>query len=68
MCPVRPIQPSVGDLRRSGTEVGGDMVDPKDVLMGDQIVGTEHVTLDKHGPGAIEVDPMNVPTEMTPAQ
>ena len=43
-------------------------MDPKDVLLGDQIVGTEHVTLDKHGPGAIEVDPMNAPTEMTPSQ
>ena len=58
----------MGDFKKSGIDVGEEIVDPKDVLMDDRIVGTEHVTLDKHGPGAIEVDPMNAPTEMTPSQ
>ena len=31
-------------------------------------MGTEHVTLDSHGPGAIEVEPMASPPDMTPAQ
>ena len=45
------------------------MVDSKDVLLEDRIVGTEHKTFDdKTGPGAIEVNPMATPPEMTPAQ
>ena len=67
-CPVSPIKPTFGDLRRSGHEDGEEAIDPKDVLLGDRIVGTEHVTLDSHGPGAIEVEPMASPPDMTPAQ
>ena len=44
------------------------MIDPKDVLLGDRIVGSEQVTLDEYGPGAIDIKPMASPPEMTPAQ
>ena len=36
--------------------------------MGDRIVGVENVTLDNHGPGAIDIKPMATPPEMTPAE
>ena len=39
------------------------MIDPKDVLLGDRIVGIEHTALDDHGPGAIGVEPMAAPPD-----
>ena len=42
------------------------MIDPKDVLLGDRIVGIDQTTLDDHGPGAIGVEPMAAPPELTP--
>ena len=44
------------------------MIGPKDVLLGDRMVGIEHATLDDHGHGAIVVEPMAAPPELTPAQ
>ena len=37
-------------------------------MLGDRIVGEEHVTLDGHGPGAIGIEPIKAPLDMTPAQ
>ena len=34
----------------------------------DRIVGTDHVTLDGHSPGAIDIEPMATPPDMTPVQ
>ena len=67
-CPVSPLKPSFDDLRRSGQQDGEEAIDPKDILLGDRIVGTEHVTFDGHNPGAIEVEPLATPPDMTPAQ
>ena len=67
-CPVSPTQPSFGDLRRNGQADGEEVINPKDVLLGDRIVGTEHVTLNEHGPGAIDVKPMKAPPELTVEQ
>ena len=44
------------------------MIDPKDVLLGDKIVGIENTTLTSHGPGAIDAKPMKVPPELTAVQ
>ena len=68
MCPVSPKPPTIGDLRRNGRSEGEEVIDPKDVLLGDRIVGSEQVTLDEYGPGAIDIKPMASPPEMTPAQ
>lgn len=49
-------------------EEWASVIDPKDVLLGGRIVGTEHTTLTEHGPGAIDVKPMNAPPKLTAEQ
>ena len=41
-------------------------LDPKSVAVEESIVGDELVTLDEHGPGALEPKPMASPKAMTP--
>ena len=43
-------------------------LNPKSVAVDDPIVGESMVTLDEHGPGAIEPKVMSVPKELTPHQ
>ena len=69
MCyPVKPAKPTLDDIRKGGVDEGDEVIDPKDVLIGDRIVGVEHVTYDGHNPGAIEIEPMTTPPQMTPTQ
>ena len=37
-------------------------------MLEDRIVGTDHVTFDGHSPGAIDIEPLATPPDMTPAQ
>ena len=67
-CPVRPVKPSLEDIRKGGVEDAEEVIDPKDVLLGDRIVGIENVTFDGRNSGAIEVEPMATPPEMTQVQ
>ena len=67
-CPVRPAKPTLDDIRKGGVDEGDEVIEPKDVLIGDRIVGVEHVTYDGHNPGAIEIEPMTTPPQMTPTQ
>ena len=68
--PVSPIPkiPKSRDLGTSKIDEDGDAINADDVALGDHIVGTEKVLYDQHGPGALEVDPMKVPNDLTPAQ
>ena len=43
-------------------------LNPKDVIVDEPIVGKEFITLDQHGPGALEPKPITSPRELTPKQ
>ena len=58
----------MGDLGTSKVDNGEDTIDAKDVLLGDHIVGTDKVTYDANGPGALEVASLKAPNDLTPAQ
>ena len=45
--------------------VGEEVVDPKNVLLGDRIVGVEATTLRQDGPGALEARGLPTPKGMT---
>ena len=51
-----------------GTGVDDEVVKQDELLLGDKIVGAEHVTLDKDGPGARDAQPLSVPQTPTQAQ
>ena len=63
LCPLRPSAPTerieLTKPVKYGEDVDGD-INPKDVLLGEPIVGNEMVTLTEHGPGAI--DPRVIPS------
>ena len=59
---------TTGDIPVVGLEDAEEELDPKSVAVEDSIVGNELVTLDEHGPGAIEAKPMVSPKVMTPQQ
>ena len=59
---------TTGDIPVVGLEDAEEELDPKSVAVEDSIVGDELVTLDEHGPGAIEAKPMVSPKVMTPQQ
>ena len=48
-------------------EDGDGTIDPKDVLLGDPIVGNESVTLTEHGPGVIDPRIIPSPKSMSPS-
>ena len=56
-----------GDLGTSRDD-GEDTTDAEDVMLGDHIVGTDEVTYDANGPGALEVQPLSAPSDLSPAQ
>ena len=71
-CPVSPLTLSGRD---KASKDGGMTLDdkeeelnPKDVVVDDPIVGEKFVTLDEHGPGALEPKPITSPREQTPTQ
>ena len=52
-----------------GHETDDEVVNLEEVaVLGDKIVGTEIVTLDERGPGALKVQPLPSPQEPTPAE
>ena len=55
-----------GDKQDVGVKDAEEELDPKSVAVEDSRVGDELVTLDEHGPGALEPKPMASPKAMTP--
>ena len=51
-----------------GEEEEEELVNMKDALFDDPIVGHEQVLLDEQGPGALDPVPLTSPPSMTPAQ
>ena len=62
-----PVISMGGDLGTSRGD-GEDTIDAKDVMLGEHIVGTDKVMYDANGPGALEVQPLTTPSDMSPAQ
>ena len=79
MTPVSPSTPPAsfsspgegdGDDEASGSDNIGDpeLVDMKDALPSEPIVGVERVIMDQHGPGAVAPKALSSPQGMTAAQ
>ena len=78
MLSVRPPPPPApdpdgagGDDQLAGASSVGEqeeIVDLKEALFADPIVGVELVVADEHGPGALPTIPLATPHPMTPAE
>ena len=70
LCLVSPVSPGRIQLTRPVKygEDEGKIINPKDVLFGDPIVGNESVTLTEHGPGALDPRVMTSPKSMSASQ
>ena len=58
---------SDGNIEAQG-DLSEEELDPNSVVVDDPIVGEGLVTLDKHGPGAIQPKVIPAPKEMTAAE
>ena len=65
LCPlISPLNPSIPD----GGEAVELLVDMKDAVFDDKIIGTEATTMSEHGPGAIEPRQLPTPHRMLPSK